>query len=215
MTEEEWLACTDPTPMLEYVSMWGKASDRKLRLFAAGCSRRLWEGFAQDQYGTALELSEQLTNGQASEKDRDQAWQAVPPPLGFCYYLSCAVVIAGHEEARLRESIAGSNQVNLARHVYPEESRRQSALIRDIFGNPFRPVLLDPAWLTPTVTDLATVAYNERALPSGELDTALLAVLADALEEVGCTDSDILGHMRSPGPHVRGCWAVDALTGRS
>jgi hypothetical protein len=84
-------------------------------------------------------------------------------------------------------------------------------LIRDIFGNPFRPVTVDPAWLTPTVTDLATVAYNERALPSGELDPARLAVLADALEEAGCSSADLLSHLRSTGPHVRGCWAVDLL----
>jgi hypothetical protein len=96
-----------------------------------------------------------------------------------------------------------------------EVDAREPTLLRDIFGNPFRPVSINPAWLTPTVTDLATVAYEERALPSGELDPARLAVLADALEEAGCDNADLLSHLRSPGPHVRGCWAVDLLTGRS
>ena len=87
-------------------------------------------------------------------------------------------------------------------------------LVRDIFGNPFRPVTLDLAWLTPTVLTLATSAYEERILPSGELDPDRLAVLSDALEEAGCNDADILNHLRSPGPHVRGCWVVDGLLGK-
>jgi hypothetical protein len=83
-------------------------------------------------------------------------------------------------------------------------------LLRDIFGPlPFRPVRIDPAWLCwndGTVRRLTEVAYVERQLPSGYLDTALLAILADALEEAGCTDADLLRHLRSAGPHVRGCW---------
>jgi hypothetical protein len=87
-------------------------------------------------------------------------------------------------------------------------------LIRDIFGNPFRPVRLVPVWRTPAVMSLAQVAYDERLLPSGHLDTARLAVLADALEEAGYTEQAILDHLRAPGPHVRGCWAVDLLLGK-
>ena len=68
-----------------------------------------------------------------------------------------------------------------------------------------------PSWLIPTVTNLAHAAYDERTMPSGELDLACLAVLSDALEEAGCDNEDILNHLRSPGPHVRGCWAVDLL----
>ena len=41
-----------------------------------------------------------------------------------------------------------------------------------------------------------------------------LPILADALEDAGCGDVDILAHLRGPGPHVRGCWAVDPLLGR-
>jgi hypothetical protein len=64
------------------------------------------------------------------------------------------------------------------------------------------------------VTPLASVAYEDRALPSGELDPARLSVLADALEDAGCTDPDLLGHLRSAGPHVRGCWVVDLILGK-
>jgi hypothetical protein len=95
----------------------------------------------------------------------------------------------------------------------PSEPPVQAALLRDIFGNPFRPVSIHPAWISPTVTTLATAAYEERALPAGELDPARLSVLADALEEAGA-DASLLAHLRGPGPHVRGCWVVDLLTGR-
>jgi hypothetical protein len=87
-------------------------------------------------------------------------------------------------------------------------------LLRHIIGNPFHPARMDRSWLTPTVTTLATAAYEERALPSGELDTYRLSVLADALEEAGCDNADMLNHLRSAGPHVRGCFVVDLLTGR-
>jgi hypothetical protein len=94
------------------------------------------------------------------------------------------------------------------------EADRQAALLREVFGNPFASVSINPGWLTPTVTSLANAAYEERSLPSGELDTVRLAVLADALEENGCQEAVILDHLRGPGPHVRGCWAVDLLTAR-
>jgi hypothetical protein len=90
----------------------------------------------------------------------------------------------------------------------------QPALLRDIFGpTPFRPVAFDPALRTPLVVSLAEAAYAERMLPSGELDPHRLAVLADALEEVGA-DAGLLAHLRSPGPHVRGCFAVDLALAR-
>jgi hypothetical protein len=92
---------------------------------------------------------------------------------------------------------------------------RTRGLLHCVFASPFRPLAIDPAWLTPTVTNLAIAAYEERSLPSGELDNTRLAILADALEEVGCTDADILTHLRGLGPHVRGCWPVDLLLGKS
>jgi hypothetical protein len=88
-------------------------------------------------------------------------------------------------------------------------------MVRCVFGNPFRPRLrLSPSLLTPTVVSLAKASYEERILPQGHLDPMRLAVLADALEEVGCADEGILGHLRSAGPHVRGCHVVDAVMSR-
>jgi hypothetical protein len=80
-------------------------------------------------------------------------------------------------------------------------------LLRDIFGNPFRPVTIDANWLTPTVQNFATAIYDDRAFDR-------LPILADALEDSGCTNQDILNHCRSGGEHVRGCWVVDLLLGR-
>jgi hypothetical protein len=93
-----------------------------------------------------------------------------------------------------------------------EAEELQAVLLRDLFGNPFRiPPDLAPALLSPEVLTQARGAYEERQLPSGLLDPARLAVLADALEDVGCTDAGLLSHLRGAGPHVRGCFAVDLL----
>jgi hypothetical protein len=87
-------------------------------------------------------------------------------------------------------------------------------LLRDILGNPFRPVGFDSTWLTENVLGLARALYEKRELPSGQLDNTGFAVLADALEEAGCTNPDILAHCRGSGPHVRGCWVLDLLLGK-
>ncbi len=83
-------------------------------------------------------------------------------------------------------------------------------MLRDIFGNPFRPVALDSsllAWNDGTVRKMALVTYDERAFDR-------LPLLADALEDAGCSEAEILAHCRGPGPHVRGCWVVDLLLGK-
>jgi hypothetical protein len=81
-------------------------------------------------------------------------------------------------------------------------------LLRDILGNPFRHRTINPSWRTPDVLRLAAVIYEEHRF-------ADLPVLADALEDAGYTDADLLGHCRGPGQHGRGCWAVDLVLGRS
>jgi hypothetical protein len=100
----------------------------------------------------------------------------------------------------------------------PQENVNQSQVLRDIVGHPFRPALaIDPAclaWNGGTVRTLAGEAYENRSLPSGHLDPTRLALLSDALEDAGCTDADLLAHLRSPGPHVRGCWALDLVLGK-
>ena len=103
------------------------------------------------------------------------------------------------------------------RYVHRFHRGAQCRLLCELFGNPFHPVALDPAWLAwngGTVAKQAAAAYTERELPSGHLDQGHLAVLADALEDAGCNEAELLGHLRSAGPHVKGCWAVDAVLGK-
>jgi hypothetical protein len=92
-------------------------------------------------------------------------------------------------------------------HFSPELSRCLPAILRDIFGNPFRPVSAEPSWLTSTVLQLAGGIYAGRAFDR-------LPILADALQDAGCDTTDILAHCRGPGPHVRGCWVVDLVLGK-
>jgi hypothetical protein len=87
------------------------------------------------------------------------------------------------------------------------ERATQAALLRDLFGNPFHPLAINSAWLTPKVVGLAFTIYQERAFE-------YLPVLADLLEAAGCGDAEVLAHLRGLGPHVRGCHVVDALMGR-
>jgi hypothetical protein len=95
--------------------------------------------------------------------------------------------------------------------VRPEAKLKEEAshanLLRDIFGNPFRPATLDPAWRTPTVVALAGQMYESR-------DFTAMPILADALQDAGCDNEDVLDHCRGPGPHVRGCWVVDLVLGK-
>jgi hypothetical protein len=98
------------------------------------------------------------------------------------------------------------------------QCRLQARLLHDLFGNPFRLVAPEPSWAAwegGTIPKLAQAIYDDRQLPAGTLDTVRLGVLADALEEAGCDQAELLGHLRGPGPHVRGCWAVDLLLGKS
>ena len=88
-------------------------------------------------------------------------------------------------------------------------------MLECMFGPlPFRSVPLAPLWLTPDVVKLAKAAYEDRHLPSGLPDGGRLAVLADALEDAGSDNADIVAHCRVPGPHVRGCWVVDLVLGK-
>jgi hypothetical protein len=91
-----------------------------------------------------------------------------------------------------------------------EERAIQCQLLRCIFGNPFRPVAIDPAWLTwndATVRRIAIAINDEQAFER-------LPILADALEDAGCAEPAVLDHLRGPGPHARGCFVVELLTSR-
>jgi hypothetical protein len=225
VTEAEWLACENPNHALYLLRAVGSRSRRKDRLAAAAGLRQFWADLSPQQR-QAVTAGERYADGEIRFPELRAA--AVRVSSGAGGTLPGAVARVTHREAAdalwnttvlfLSVVVGGPVYTNPPfpeARAYAQRGRPMMVILRCIFGNPFHPATLDPAWLTPILTDLATVAYNERAMPSGELDTARLAVLADALEEVGCTNADILNHLRSLGPHVRGCWAVDLLTGRS
>src|SRR5262249_11112152 len=97
-----------------------------------------------------------------------------------------------------------------ALEVLGEEEGAACSLLRCLFGNPFRPAVLEPGW--PRWNDGMIVRRAQAIYDGREFDR--LPVLADLLEEAGCRDVQLLGHLRGPGPHGGGCWAVDALLGK-
>jgi hypothetical protein len=224
MTEAEWLACTDLREMLEFLRE--KSSDRKLRLFACACCRRIPEVSTYRRARIALDAVERYADGLEDESSvlefgeaaykgarwtRDgtrsaavAASQACCNPSETHLFLTCVNVVCNN--------VVGTEAVNAERAFL-------AACLREIFGPlPFRPVSLDPSWLTwkdGTIPKMAQVIYEDRDLPSGHLDNARLAVLGDALEDAGCTDADILNHCRAAAPHVRGCWVIDLLLGKA
>jgi hypothetical protein len=237
MTEAQWLAGEDPEAMLGHLE--GKASPRKLRLFACACCRRLWHLLEDARSREALEVSERFADGQAVEADVQaavaRAWEAVEAIPDSTSGIRLAEDVASFAFAILRHpspSFAFAilrrilHQMRFARHVAEgvrlllhlpsdvDECLAHCDLLRDLFGNPFRPATLNPAWRTPDAVALAQAAYDQRPLPAGTLDAARLAVLADALEEAGCSDGAMLSHLRGPGHHVRGCWVVDLILNR-
>jgi hypothetical protein len=101
--------------------------------------------------------------------------------------------------------------------VRAPERTEHAKLLREIIGNPFRQVAIDSAclrWNGAAIFRLAKAAFDNRFLPAGTLDNTRLLILADALEEVGCTDERLPKHLRSDCQHFRGCFVIDALLGK-
>jgi hypothetical protein len=175
----------------------GKASDRKLRLFCLAvwnlCPGAGWPGpehKAQNYAEAAAFIDGELSREEIRRRGSNVSWDI--------YRQSPA------KTARIRA-------VSPAPEYTPKGlfAADKAAMLRCLFGNPFRPATIDSAWLSAdssSVPRLARAIYYDRAFEH-------LAVLADALEEAGCTDAELLGHLRQPGPHVRGCWALDLLLG--
>jgi hypothetical protein len=232
MTEAEWLACEYPDPMLEFLR--GRVSERKFRLFSVACCRRTWSfqnavlsckaGAISDAHadGLATEPMAGSVEGDAREwrggvhrnggaavvltgEEAVEVWAAVARPETVA--MTVALMVA--EEARA----AGTDPGTIAAMdeaanygVVRREEQCQTALLREIIGDPFRPVTLDPSWITSTVTTLASQMYESR-------DFGAMPILADALQDAGCDNEDFLDHCRGSGPHVRGCWVVDLVLG--
>jgi hypothetical protein len=242
MNESEWLAAYDPTPMLQFLRASGKLSERKARLVAAGCCRLIWPLLTHPQSRRGVEVAElyaeQLVDGdylaQACEDaaavivgsaNAGAAAQDVNSPYfpsGFedpADAASYAATWACWRDAEGRCDVGFvANAAGFASHGCG--LRAQVDLLRDIVGPlPFCPLPPLPAsllrWNDGIIVRMANAIYDERDLPSGHLRSDRLAVLADGLQDAGCEDAELLGHLREGGVHVRGCFAVDLVLGKA
>jgi hypothetical protein len=236
MTEAEWLACESPLRMGDHLG--SAATPRKFRLYHCGCCRRVWKHL--DERGRhAVEVAERFCDGSAGQAELRAAHQQAEaafrdaqrqvewfvPLLLFrttgSRFWAAQTAVCATEANLANRSVWGVSWTGektaearaswwdreFTGHSRVAERRQQAHLLRDIFGNPFRPCRLDDHQKTPAVIALATAAYDSR-------DFSCLPILADALEEAGCDDADILSHCRGEGTHVRGCWVVDLVLGR-
>jgi hypothetical protein len=238
MDEATWLNATDPQPMLDFLR--GKASDRKLRLFAAARCRLFrpdWDDMspireavdAAEQLSDGLSPAGQLTRHHYSSEEFNRALSVntMDPWAGS------TVLLPDRLSLLLVQAISSPDAGSAARGVLwddlrgyfgvnwkdgPQEQRTESHLLREVFGNPFRPSPPLPhavlARNDRIIPRLAQAVYEDRKMPKGTQDNRRLAILADALLDGGCDDEDLIAHCREPGMHVRGCWAVDLILGK-
>jgi hypothetical protein len=198
--------------MIDYLGP--KATDRKLRLFVCACCRMVWPELTDPRSRAAVKVAERFAEGQSNDVELEQthrAADAVAKKLAMGYR---ALYAAAAATATLNRT-AFSGQYNrglLGHRVCDVITHSAPFLLRDMFGPlPLRPIAVDPAcltWNNATVPAIARHVCDDRAFHD-------LPILADALEDAGCTDPEILGHCRGDGPHVRGCWVVDLILGKA
>jgi hypothetical protein len=231
MTESEWLKSHDATAMLEHLWMQEELSNGKLWLFRVACCRRIAELTRIASIHNTIDLAEALAEGVGDEAGLERFREEIPrggidaaqaasrQACGQLLYANCD--LAGLQWALNCAALAVGNDVgyragSLSNWGQPRDEAVQSErdthvlVMRDIFGNPFQAADIAQDWLhfnKGIVPSIARAVYDERRWED-------MPVLADALEDAGCTDADILNHCRGPGPHVRGCWVVDLLLGK-
>jgi hypothetical protein len=223
MFEARWLRCEEPEMMLRY--LLGKTGDRKLRLFACACVRRIWTLLRDQRSQSAVHMAERYADLPGGLTQLLTARQEARLAEQFFHGLSRRGEASDYETARWAARAAeatvedtgwdvarnaawsAAHAVNVAA---PRERLAQCELLRDAFGNPFCPESFKSSWLRwhdGCAVKMARTIYEERRFED-------LPMLADALEEAGCENETILWHCREPGEHARGCWVLDAILGR-
>jgi len=236
VTEAEWLACPHDVlrhlyAMIRFLEA-REGNDRRLRLFACACCRRVWDLLQVEVARTIVELSETYADREASDADletmedhpdlRSLADETSPPisrrvldahvAAGWLSETPVDALSISHRTSGEPASDfipSPDNGFGLGRAVPHSGAAvaEQMQLLRDIFGNPFRPLAFDPAWRTDTAVLLARQMYESR-------EFSAMPILADALQDAGCDNDDILAHCRDGNlVHVRGCWVVDHALG--
>jgi hypothetical protein len=206
MTEAEWLARTNPDPMLQFLRGRTCACRRKLRLFACACVRRVWRHLTDPRSRAAVEVAERYADGLATAKELARARQEAAWAAAWSCRRDAAdsAVWVASDCSEPGWVEMATSRAYLAERTDEVFRLPQCSLLREIFGNPFVPVRAEPSWRTRKVLKLAGQAYEKR-------DFARLADLGELLERAGCADPEALEHCRQPGEHVRGCWLLDLL----
>jgi hypothetical protein len=227
MTEEEWLASSNPDAMLRILGEG--ANTRKMQLFTCACCRRIWRLIRDERSRRAIEVAEDFADNRIDEaqfqqavcaaheadevtisayeqaKDEHERNEVYPAIVGA---RAASIALLGPDlDDDVPPSFAAAGAASFARDGYATTEaaeKDQAWLLREIFGNLFRSITLGRAWLTSSVVAVAQAIYEDKAFNQ-------LPILADALEDAGCTNADILAHCRERGVHVRGCWVLDLL----
>ena len=232
MTEAEWFACADLGQMLDHLAE-RPVYDRKILLFGCACCRLVWELMPDERSREAVRTAERYADAEVSEARFTQVTKAahgavvefLQTEVAGRERAAHAVLLHAadaawrlqsinqrpdrhHAIARLVASRTGYTDPSAPRR--PVQQTLHVAVLRDIFGtpHPFPQHALAPSWLTSDVLALARGIYDDHAFDR-------MPILADALQDAGCDNSHILDHCRGAGPHVRGCWVVDALLGKA
>ncbi len=218
MTEGEWRSSNHPAPMLSFLAGRRRTSQRKFRLFACACCGQM-VNYLNRFSRKALTVAEGYADGEVTEEKLRFAWQearraaqaarrqgrATDEGVALSVTLTCELdinLVLSAVRSVARCEIDSVDPTRLA-----DAYQKQVPVAFDIFGNPFRPVTFSPSWRTSTAVALASQMYESR-------DFGVMPILADALQDVGCENEDILSHCRGEGPHVRGCWVVDLVLGK-
>jgi hypothetical protein len=218
--EVDWLTSTSPGPLLGHLG--AGADQRKLRLFVCAWASDVWHLLTDSRSGDAVLVAEAFTDGTV---DRAALVQAHAGAAAARDAIStCGGRLRSGGKRSRRGGWASVRAADLARVAadpalslrsvfelleWENVTREYAAAerVRDLFGNPFRPVTFDPRWRTSDVAGLARSIYEDRAFDR-------MPLLSDALMDAGCADEQVLGHCRGDGPHVRGCWVVDLVLGK-
>jgi len=239
MTEAEWLAWTEDewlqADRLEQLGAYleGKGhrchaeTSRKIRLFFCACCRRVWPLLTDHRSRDAVVTAERFADGLTGEEQLMRSYESarkvfeeltinerwmfrrdVVRQVRASWYVLCTVRPQSHYDLAYGVVLFSSAEdANPQFQDWTRDVEPRGPYLREIFGNPFRPVTVAPAWQTANVVALAQAIYDDSAFDR-------LPILADALEDAGCDNADILNHCRSGGEHVRGCWVVDLVLGK-
>jgi hypothetical protein len=223
MNDHHWQTTRDPRLLLMYPGDQG--SLRKGRLFACACCRHVWSYLTDPRSREAVEVAERFAEGLASRAELKHAKEnalAASRETTLAGRVAYAAVSAASPTTPidvLGPALGAARAASLSAETEETEAAWHCRLLRDLYHSPFRRITLESDWLLwgdGIVKQLAETAYTERIMPGGTLDNARLAVLADALEDAGCDNADILNHCREEGAvHVRGCFVLDLVLGKA